>query len=342
MLKAHRIMIGVLAVSTALNLTASAQSFHNAGSVGAQFLRIGVGARAMGMGGAFGALSGDATTLPWNPAGIGTISTIDVSVEHTVWVAGIKHNFLGLVVPITDQVNLSFHTVYLTSGQIEITTIDQPEGTGTFYDTGDIVAGLTSSVRLTTQLTFATTVKYIEERIYDVKSSTLAADLGVWCDTGLRSLALGFSVTNLGFDQTFNGRPLEVHYIPTAPGEPAVNAELQAEPFGLPLSFRAGGLFDALEMMGESFADHELLIALDFTQQSDTPERLAVGAEYTWQRMLSVRSGYLFNADELGWGVGGGVRIPLSEFLVGVDYAASSLGRFGIGHRVGLSLGYGQ
>ena len=111
-----------------------AQAFRNAGSTGLQFLKIGVGARAMGMSGAYTSFSGDVTSLAWNPAGIGTIASPALSVQHTTWVADVNHNFIGLVVPITDRFNLGFHTVYLTSGKIEITTIDNPEGTGEFFE----------------------------------------------------------------------------------------------------------------------------------------------------------------------------------------------------------------
>jgi hypothetical protein len=317
-----------------------AQTFNNAGSAGAQFLKIGVGARAMGMGGAYASIGGDATALAWNPAGVGTIEELQVTVQHTAWVAGMSHNFIGLVVPVTDQFSLAFHTISLTSGSIEITTIDNPEGTGSFYDASDIAVGLTSSVRLTTQLSFATTVKYIEERIYEAKSRGAAIDAGAWYATGFSSLTLGFVVSNIGFDQTFSGRPLEVKYTPGSSGEPPVNAELQVLSYSLPLLFRASGSFDVFEMFGKPMADHKLLTAVDFIQQSDTPERVAVGVEYTWQNMMSLRTGYLFNADELSWGAGGGLQLHVSDFSINFDYAASSLGRFGIGHRVGVSITY--
>lgn len=317
-----------------------AQAFRNAGSTGAQFLKIGVGARAMGMGAAYGSMAGDATALAWNPAGIGTIGAIQISAEHTSWVAGIEHNFVGLVVPVTDQVKMGFHTIYVTSGEIEITTIDNPEGTGQFYDVADLAVGGTASLQLTTQLTLAATVKYIEERIFDVTSSGLALDAGAWYATGFRSLTLGFTVSNLGLDQKFSGRSLEVRYLPPAPGEPPVKAELQALTYSLPLVFRASGSLDLFQAFGERLEDHKMLIALDFIQNADTPERLAVGAEYTWQNFLSLRAGYLFNADELSWGMGGGVQLAVSEFRIGVDYAASSLGRFGLAHRFGISIFY--
>ena len=42
----------------------------NVGTAGAQFLKIGPGARVDSLGGAFGALANDVTSIYWNPAGI--------------------------------------------------------------------------------------------------------------------------------------------------------------------------------------------------------------------------------------------------------------------------------
>lgn len=331
-------VIAVLSIT--LCASTAAQAFRNAGSTGAQFLKIGVGARAMGMGGAYASIAGDATALAWNPAGIGTIESIQLSAEHTTWVAGMDHNFIGLVVPITDRFNLAFHTIYITSGGIEITTIDNPEGTGSSYDVSDVAAGITSSVRLTTQLTFAATVKYLQERIYDVQSGGVAADAGAWYATGYRSLTIGFAILNLGFDQKFSGRSLEFRYNPTGTGEPPVESELQTLAYSLPLMFRASGSFDVFEMFDEPVEGHTLKAVLDFVQHADTPEQLIMGAEYTWQNVLSVRSGYVMNADELSWSAGGGARLDLSGARLEANYAVSSLGRFGLGHRFGISVGY--
>jgi hypothetical protein len=319
---------------------AFAQAFNNVGSTGAQFLKIGVGARAMGMGGAYASIAGDPVDLAWNPAGIGTIEGIQVSAQHTVWVAGMSHDFVGLVVPVTDQFSLGFHTVFLSSGDIEITTIDNPGGTGQFYNVADIATGLTGSVRLTNQLTFALTVKYVEERIYDLKSGGPALDAGVWYSTDFRSLNLGFAVAQVGFDQTFSGRSLDVKYTPPAPGEPPLKSELGVQPYSLPLLFRASGSFDVFQMFFDEHVDDPLLLAIDFVQNTDTPERVTLGAEYGWQRTVFLRSGYVFNADELSWNVGGGLHLDVKNVRFTADYAASWLGRFGIGHRFGLTVAY--
>ena len=62
----------------------SAQSFK-AGTSGAQFLKIGVGARALGMGGAFASIADDATAAFTNPAGLTTLSKAEISFEGRQW-----------------------------------------------------------------------------------------------------------------------------------------------------------------------------------------------------------------------------------------------------------------
>ncbi|HTR81933.1 MAG TPA: PorV/PorQ family protein [Bacteroidota bacterium] len=315
-----------------------AQSFQNAGSTGMQFLKIGMSARAEGMGGAFASVAGDISSLTINPASIGSIDQIGVSVQHTSWVAETNLNFIGLVVPISDDVNLALHTTYLTTGDIEITTIDQPEGTGQFYNASDIAVGLTSSIRLTSQLTFATTFNYLQERIYDEMSGGVSLDVGMWYSTGFKSLNIGFVISNLGFDQNFEGHQLDVQYVPSEPSEPPVNAELQTLDYSLPLSFRASGSFDVFEMFGDKLTDSQLLMSIDFVQNADTPERVLVGIEYGWYKTLFLRGGYVANADELGLAGGIGTMVAISGADVQFDVAASSLGRFGLSYRFGVAV----
>jgi hypothetical protein len=303
-----------------------------------QFLKIGAGARAQGMGGAFASIAGDVSTLAVNPAGIGSLTSIGLSVQHTGWVAATDLNFIGLVVPMSDQVNLAFQTTFMSTGSIEMTTIDQPEGTGQSYDAADIAVGVTGSVRLTSQLTFAATFKYIEERIYDVSSTGVALDAGMWYATGFKSLNLGFVINNLGFDQKFSGNALRVKFDPSDPSEPASNAELQTGGFALPLSFRASGSFDALDMFDNKSDSHRLTTALDFVQSADTRERVHIGLEYGWHETLFIRGGYIINADEFSWSGGAGALVDLGGSAVQCDAAASSLGRFGVCYRFGISI----
>lgn len=87
------------AVFTFLCIGLSAQKYSN------EFLSIGLGARAQGMGGAMVANVGDATSSFWNPAGLTSItSDLQVGAMHAEWFGGIgKYDYAGFGMPLKDQ-----------------------------------------------------------------------------------------------------------------------------------------------------------------------------------------------------------------------------------------------
>src|SRR5689334_22693157 len=106
--------------------------FNNVGSSGAVFEKIGVGARAAGMGGAFSALADDITALYWNPAGIARLKGINAGASYTAWFAGITHNFIAGVVPISDRYRFGVSLTVLDNGSLSKATIDKDANSGTF------------------------------------------------------------------------------------------------------------------------------------------------------------------------------------------------------------------
>ena len=66
-----------------------------------EFLRIGVGARALGMGSAFVGLADDGTAAYWNPAGLATLSERQVTAMHAEQFGSIvQYDFLSYVMPV--------------------------------------------------------------------------------------------------------------------------------------------------------------------------------------------------------------------------------------------------
>jgi hypothetical protein len=66
-----------------------------------EFLRIGVGARALGMGSAFAGLADDGTAAFWNPAGLSTLSSREVTAMHAEQFGSIvKYDFLSYTTPL--------------------------------------------------------------------------------------------------------------------------------------------------------------------------------------------------------------------------------------------------
>ncbi len=66
-----------------------------------EFLRIGVGARALGMGSAFAGLADDGTAAFWNPAGLATLASHEVTAMHAEQFGSIvKYDFLSYTMPL--------------------------------------------------------------------------------------------------------------------------------------------------------------------------------------------------------------------------------------------------
>jgi len=88
------------------------------GTTAANFLKIGVGARATAMGGAFTALADDSTSLYWNPAGLARVEEGEISAMYNMWFEGVHQGYLSLVFP-PSVPTMGFGVNYVTMRNLE-------------------------------------------------------------------------------------------------------------------------------------------------------------------------------------------------------------------------------
>jgi len=299
--------------------------FSKVGTTAAQFLKIGVGARAMGLGGSFTALANDVTSLYWNPAGITNINKFSLAVSHSEWFAEISHDFVGVVLPLSTSDIIAINVIALNTGEQEVTTVIQPEGTGVFYDVSDLSIGLSYARTLTDRFSVGLTVKYIQQNLYNESASTFAVDIGTTLHTGFHDLIIAMSMTNFGGNMKLEGRDLITISNTTnqASGSYNPDARLKTEPWPLPLMFRVG---IAMDLIGGSdpFIDSEMnrfTMAIDGVHPNDNTEKVNIGGEYAWNETVFARLGYKINYDVQKWTFGVGVKVNFGTQQAGFDYA---------------------
>jgi hypothetical protein len=342
--KMRKFILFLLALLLISHSSIIAQGVTKKGTTAAAFLGIDVGPRAVAMGSAYVSVANDVTAMYWNPAGISQIDNFRADFTNTKWIADLSFNYAGIVFPLAGIGNFGLNATFLTMGQMERTTIENPDGTGEMFDAASYAFGLTYARNLTDQFSIGFNVKYINERLYHVSADGFAADIGARFDTGLEGIILGMSISNFGTKMQLNGRDLnfQTDMAPNVSGNnSSIPAQLQTDQYELPLLFRVGISMDVLKGIGHS----NLILSADALHPNDDREYINVGAEYDFYDILSLRGGYkglgLLDKDkEQGISLGGGVHYTvLGSATIYFDYSYIDYGRFSAVHMFSVGLG---
>lgn len=321
-----------------INVGTSAGDASKVGAAGGQFLKIGVGARANAMGGAFSSMADDLSSIHWNPAGLANLKSMNADFSYTQWFGGFSHNFGALAMPLSEDFTVAASIVSFTSDDIPVTTMYRPDGTGSSYSVNDIAMGVTLSGFLTNEFSFGITAKYVQNAFASVSSTGMAFDVGTMYDFGFYGIKLGFSIHNLGTQQAYEGQDLRTtKKLYDAMHATPLDATYLAYPYNLPIIFRAGISGDVIK----SDVNH-LRVAADFNTLTDVPEQFALGAEYVWNDFLAFRAGYVLGHDQLGFSGGVGLKYFGGGFGGQVDYAITPTTNLGLLNRLSVSLNFGS
>jgi len=289
------------------------------------FLKIGVGARALGMGNAGVSLSQDATSIYWNPAAAAQVNCCDLTVSHTNWFADINYSYVGYIHKILRNVSLGFSAGALYLDPIEITTEYEPYGSGEYYNYGDLFLGATFSHKMTDRFSYGITLKYVQENLAELVMNDVLMDLGTFYWTGFKSLRFCVSLVNFGTqsrpDGTFT-KPLHEG------GETESNYTL----FSPPTEFRIGSAIDLFET-----AKHKTLVSVQLNHPVDNAENLVFGIEQNLYNLLAFRAGIITNQSERSFSVGTGLKFDVTGWNLAADYAWSDFGILGNIHNFQIS-----
>jgi hypothetical protein len=145
--------------------------------------------------------------------------------------------------------------------------------------------------------------------------SGLAYDFGTIFYPGFKSFRIGMNIRNF-----------------------APEFKYAEEGFELPLTFVIGFAMDVLDLAGEH--EDALLVSVDAVHPRDYTERVHVGVEYTFMKMISLRAGYKFNYDNEGFTAGIGAQETLGGAVINIGYAYAPMKYFDAVHRISVGVSY--
>ncbi|MFA5139787.1 MAG: PorV/PorQ family protein [Elusimicrobiota bacterium] len=286
------------------------------GTAGAEFLTVDVDPRGIAMGTAFTAVTGDAFSMYWNPAGLSLVPRAAVSAMHTEYLVGIRYQYFSYAQRITDASVVAGAFRYMDAGSITNTDMSGNE-LGTFRPRNYVFEG-----------GWGKTISEMTDSEHDVSlgisgrviHSDLVAHADGFCaDMGVQAhyseayvpYNFGMVLQNIGRGQKF---------------------DRARDP--LPLRLRIGA-----SILPKPF----LLLSMDAIGQNSNQPYGALGGEFSVDTpagvKLMVRGGYnsrlQFKGPEGLRGISGGIGIRAGDFSF--DYAIVPLGILGDTHRFSVS-----
>jgi len=279
------------------------------GTTGANFLKIGVGARPLGMGGAFVAVADDANTIWWNPAGVASIRRKELTLMHNEMGEDIRYQFLAYNQPVRKlRGGLAGSISYLSVTDIQgYDPGGMPTKKLSAYDLG---IGLCYGLRILPSVSGGINFKFIDEKLAHKKASTCAFDIGGLWRTPFSGLQLGFSIQNLGGGLKF----------------------IQ-ERSSLPLNCILGGAYE-FEFFGA-----QSIVAMDVNIPVDYSVFISGGFECKIYNLISLRAGFK-SKDDLSSGLRLGIGIGGKNLVI--DYSWLPRGDFEDSHRMSATLRFGR
>ncbi len=302
-----------------VSATASATT-PKMGTAGATELRIPVGTRSTGMGGAVAADVRGTDALYWNPAGAIGVEGTEACITYRSYIADMYVTYVG-VVSRFDYGAIGVSAKVLSLGDILVTTENAWEGTGEVYSINVPVLGLTYAIDLTDRVYFGITGMYFSEKIMDTQASGLAFDMGFQYIVPWKSLKIGMVMKNYGQRISYSGPGFE--YGVGVPGDDPEAAprimSLSSAPFELPSYFQIG-----LSYTWDFANNRSLVMNGDFQSNNFSEDEWRLGGEFNFNDMFYLRGGYVFCGQTeylYGPALGLGARFDLGNTVMSVDYS---------------------
>ena len=300
------------------------------GQSGWQFLKITGDARIAGMGGAYVAASeANSAAAFGNPAALSGVKNMDISLSHISWIADINIQTLAFAKTFGSLGTFGVSLVYVDYGDMYETINSVVDGedrtsqvvTGNTFTASDLAIGLTYSRRVTDKLSIGGSIKYIREDLADFNMSNVSFDFGTVYYTGFKSLRVAMTARNFGPDVQLVGWSEEY--------------ESEADDIKMPIDFRIGV---AMDFFDGPDSPHKLTVSLEGDHPNDAPEKVHLGAEYSFTDAFFLRSGYKFNYDEEGFTVGAGLRYKVYQYMGTFNYSYVDFGNLNKVHMIQLGI----
>jgi len=259
-------------------------------------VKVPVGSRNLAMGGADIATTKNIDAIFWNPAGLGEFAGgVAGHLSTQTLIADISTNYIAMGFNTgLGVIGISLKT--FDFGDIDVTTVENMDGTGETYSPTFATGGITFARALTDKINFGVTGKMVYESIPRADATSFAVDFGIQYKNllDIEGLALGLAVKNVGSDMKYDGSGML-----TEAEDKVANSTVKYD------DFRSRPTADAqlptTMDMGLSYVlpvgFGSVTLAGDFQHNNHENDQVLFGGEVEVSNMLFLRAGYVYTVE---------------------------------------------
>ncbi|MDI6704047.1 MAG: PorV/PorQ family protein [bacterium] len=291
-----------------IGLVLATPCYGKVGQSTGELLKMGIGARPLGMGASFCALSDDISCIYYNQAGLSRIKAHEfIACGTRSWIEDVYKVFLGYAGRLSENNAFGVSVIYLDKGDFDLR--DKKEATYNPTSIGSDMGLIFSFSQSLGFLCLGVNAKIVSSKLYNETGKGVCGDIGILLFPE-SLLSIGINCQNIG--------SIEIR-----------------EKEDLPFNIKGGF---AIKLR------NKIIIAVDvdrFKEESDM--KYHGGLEYLISDSFIVRGGYSTNditgllpGASFGLGFIDKKGILFKQGEVDIDYALQSFGDLGLNHRVSL------
>ena len=287
-----------------------------------------------------------------NPAGLSRLAGTEVMLGYANYLQGtdISQQAIAVGARLKGGGALGFSIHSLDFGDVAITTVDQPAGTGADLNLSFINIGLSYSYTFEEAVSVGVTLRGVSEGTSDVTAFGFAIDAGIQYLTGQNDrFKFGVSLRNVGSRMRYSGQGLATRSNAPDGDDYEITFNQRGASFEMPSVLNIGATYDVLH--GGVYPDHRVTLVSNFTANSFSLDQLGAGVEYAFREQFIGRVGYRSDfetSDDFesplygGISAGASVRVPFNKGdrskRISFDYAWRATRIYQGTHNFGLSL----
>ncbi|MBU0529276.1 PorV/PorQ family protein [bacterium] len=248
------------------------------------------GARYLSGGGSAATVDGVESAY-WNPAGLAKRQGVNALFSNRSYIAGMNVNFFGVAMNAGKLGSFGLSGRMLDVGDIKVTDIYHPDGTGEIVTPSYFVVGFTYAKRMSDRTGFGASINYINEGFGRVSASGITVDVGVQYENFLdvEDLDIGVALRNFGNPMRYDGSELWTNAEASGGSRKTDWYKVVAAKFDMPF------LMD----IGAAYTIAGINLGATYEVNHFNQDKVKLMAEYGIEDIAAIRVGYIMDAEKV-------------------------------------------